>query len=281
MTGDHPGRPLTPLPVLDSILATHALRVREALQDNFIGLYLLGSLAIGDFDRSSDVDFMIVTQHDLTEQERGAVQVCHDETRREDSRWVKRLEYSFFPVHALQRSSSPYGPTGVPNNSADRQRWYVGNGSPRMLLSDHDNTLVTRWTLAHRSPTVLGPEPATFAPPVSAAELRQEIRSSMLGWEALVATDRSLHNRFHQVFLVLNNARALQDLHEGVITSKREGPRWAKDHLGVRWQPLIEYCSQERQDPHIHISQPADPDAWRQTLAFIEHTSRIAESFPL
>jgi hypothetical protein len=100
-----------------------------------------------------------------------------------------------------------------------------------MERSDHDNTLVTRWTLRYRSKAVLGPEPATFAPEVTANELRHEITTSMLRWEGLFTPDSPFNNRFHQVFFVLNNCRALQDLHEGRITSKREGTEWAKRHL--------------------------------------------------
>lgn len=35
--------------------------VREALGIRFVGPYLTGSLAAGDFDRDSDVDFVVVT----------------------------------------------------------------------------------------------------------------------------------------------------------------------------------------------------------------------------
>ena len=100
----------------------------------------------------------------------------------------------------------------------------------------------------------------------------------MVGWEQLVQADPTrFDNRFHQVFLVLNNCRALQDLHEGRITSKRHGVTWAKQHLDRRWHELIDYCWQERQDTGIHVSQPADPDAYHRTLDFMSFTARLAE----
>jgi hypothetical protein len=104
----------------------------------------------------------------------------------------------------------------------------------------------------------------------------------MLGWEKLVIGDASpFDNRFHQVFLVLNNCRALQGLHEGRITSKKEGVNWAKQHLDPEWHTLIDYCWQERQDKGIHVSQPADPEAFRQTIAFMKYTARLAEAYRL
>lgn len=277
--GDNTRSELTPFSSLDETLTEFAEMSKAALQENFVGLYLLGSLAIGDFDLTSDVDFVIVIQDELTARQRRLVQAHHSKVMCRDSRWVTRLEYSFFPLPKLRNLSSPYGAHGLRNVSADRKLWYFCHGGSTVESSDHDNTVVTRWTLRHRSPAVLGIDPATFAPQVLADELRQEIQRSILGWETIVAEDPSLHNRFHQVFLVLNSCRALQDLDEGRITSKREGVAWAKQHLDARWHPLIDYCWLERQDTGIHISQPADPHAWQQTLAFIDHTTRYAENF--
>ena len=277
----NPGE-LTPFLGLDEVLTDYARTSQDVLKDNFVGLYPLGSLAIGDFDLTSDVDFVIVTKNELSDDELDRVQTRHTELLSRNTRWVKHLEYSFFSQQKLYELSSPYGENGLRNDSEARQLWYFGNGSSTVERSDHDNTLVTRWTLRNKSRAVLGPEPASFAPNVSADELREEIQKSMLGWEKLILDDPShLHNRFHQVFLVLNNCRALQDLHEGRITSKVEGVAWAKHHIDSRWHSLIDYCWRERQDTAIHVSQPADPEAWRQTLAFIEYTTRHAEKYQL
>ena len=260
------------------MLVGHAYTSRAVLGTNFVGLYLLGSLAIGDFDLTSDVDFVIVTNTELSNDEVDLVQSAHIELIAGDSRWVRHLEYSIFPLQKLSEKSSPYGPDGR-NDSAARQLWYFNNGCSVIERSDHDNTLVTRWTLRYRSKAVLGPEPAAFAPDVTANELRQEIKNSMLGWESLFTPDSVFNNRFHQVFFVLNNCRALQGLHEGRITSKREGATWAKRHLDVSWHPLIDYCWRERQDTEINVSQPADPQAFEQTVAFLAYTTRLAEEY--
>ncbi|HEX3200210.1 MAG TPA: nucleotidyltransferase domain-containing protein, partial [Propionibacteriaceae bacterium] len=199
-------RKLTPYRGLDEVLIDYAHTSRAVLGDNFVGLYLLGSLAIGDFDLTSDVDFMIVTNSELSRGQVELVQSAHTKLIARDSRWVRHLEYSIFPLQRLSEKSSPYGPHGR-DDSAARQLWYFNNGGSAIERSDHDNTLVTRWTLRYRSKAVLGPEPAAFAPEVTSDELRQEIRNSMLGWEKLFTPDSPYNNRFHQVFFVLNNCR--------------------------------------------------------------------------
>lgn len=277
--GPGPGD-LTPYVRLDEVLTGYALTLRDVLGDRFVGLYLLGSLAIGGFDLTSDVDFMVVTKDELSEDDVERVQTAHLQCVTQDTRWVKHLEYSLFSLRMLRAKSSPYLADGRRNEADDRQLWYFDNGAVTIDRSDHDNTLVSRWTLRYRSRAVFGPEPVTFAPTVTADELRREIRSSMLGWEKLVLEDASpFHNRFHQVFLVLNNCRALQDLHEGRITSKRQGADWARHHLDPEWHALIDYCWEARRDTGIHVSQPADPEAFKQTISFMIYTTRLAEAY--
>lgn len=269
---------LTPYRGLDEVLIDYAHTSRAVLGDNFVGLYLLGSLAIGDFDLTSDVDFTIVTNNELSRGEVELLQSAHAKLISRDSRWVRHLEYAIFPLQKLSEKSSPYGLDGH-DDSAARHLWCFVNGASTIERSDHDNTLVTRWTLRYRSKAVLGPAPAAFAPEVTAVELRHEIKNSMLGWEKLFTPDSPHHNRFHQVFFVLNNCRALQDLHEGKITSKWEGAKWAKQHLDAQWHALIDYCWRERQDTAISVSQPVATHAFRRTVAFISYTTRLAEEY--
>lgn len=272
---------LTPYLRLDEVLVEYAHTLKDVLADNFVGMYLSGSLAIGDFDLTSDVDFIVVTNKELEDDEIKKVQLAHTKLIARDSRWVKHLEYSFFSKDKLLTLSSPFNPIGR-NDLADRLLWYFENGSNTIEQSDHDNTLVTRWTLREKSMVVLGPEPALFMTVIMPNELRTEIKNSILGWGREVLTDWSpYYNRFYQAFFVLNYCRVLQDLHEGRITSKLDGVKWAKEHLDPEWHSLIDYCWQERQDTTIHVSQPADPDVFKQTIAFSEYATRLGKDYQL
>jgi predicted nucleotidyltransferase len=50
----------TPYADLNTVLRELVAWVQRILRDDFIGAYLQGSFAIGDFDIYSDVDFLIV-----------------------------------------------------------------------------------------------------------------------------------------------------------------------------------------------------------------------------
>ncbi len=262
----------TQYPELDAMLREHAQKIKGALRDNFVGFYLQGSLAIGDFDLTSDVDFIVVINQDLSPDEVEKVQTVHDQTCSQAARWVRHLEYSYFPKALLSQFSSPYE-GGKVNDSEERKLWYFDNGSPEIERSDHCNTLVTRWTVREKGITILGPEPKTFIDPVSADALRREIKEIMLGWggELLESNATDYKNRFYQSYLVLNFSRMLHDLYEGRVSSKRESAEWAKQTLDPKWRPLIEFCWTERQDTGISIRQPANEDMFPEVLNYLRY----------
>jgi hypothetical protein len=55
----------TPYPELNSVLQDLVDNVQTVLGVKFVGAYLQGSFAVGDFDLHSDVDFIMVTEEEL------------------------------------------------------------------------------------------------------------------------------------------------------------------------------------------------------------------------
>lgn len=263
------------------MLKEYANTIQRILGDNFVGFYLQGSLALGDFDLTSDVDFIIVTEEDLSEEHVKKVQEARSRIYHQSNRWVKRLEYSFFPKKILKQPSSPFTQDGL-NSSPERNLWYFNNGSPTIERSDHCNTLVTRWTVREKGVAVLGPNPITLINPIDSNELRKEIKNTLVGWgKILMANPKPYENRFYQSYLVLNYCRMLHDLYKGTISSKFVGIEWAKANLDKKWVPLIDFCWQERQDTSISVKQPADPKVFPNTLKFVEYAIQKGEEYKI
>ena len=256
----------TPFPELNDVLQQLVSSVQAVLGETFIGAYLQGSFAVGDFDQHSDVDFIIVLAGELLEEQVAALQVMHERIYNLDSEWARHLEGSYFPAGVLRRLDQP-----------GRQLWYLDNGSRALILSDHCNTLVVRSTVWEHGITLAGPSPQALVDPVPVEDLRAEILATIHDWGQQILADPDRFNRrFWQSFIVLSYCRMLHDLRLGRVGSKRAGAEWAKATLDPSWAGLIDRTWAGRPNPALSVRQPADPDDFERTLAFVRYVMEMS-----
>jgi predicted nucleotidyltransferase len=93
----------TAFPELDAVLAQLVAGLRATLGDNLVGVYLQGSFAIGNADEHSDVDFLVVIERELTEDEQRALQALHERLFQLPTHWAQHLEGSYVPRDQLRR----------------------------------------------------------------------------------------------------------------------------------------------------------------------------------
>lgn len=67
----------TPYPELNAVLQELVQRAQAVLGENFIAACLQGSFAVGDFDRHSDVDFIVAIEEELSDHQVWALQAMH------------------------------------------------------------------------------------------------------------------------------------------------------------------------------------------------------------
>lgn len=253
--------PPTPYPDLNVVLRDLTSSIQAVLEDNFVGLYLQGSFALGDFDLNSDCDFIVVVEAPLSNEEVEALQGVHERIFSLDSAWAQHLEGSYFPKDMLRD-----------NTHSGEPLWYLDHGSRSLTFDSHCNTSLVRWVVREKGVTLAGPEPQTLVDPISAATLREHIMATMQGWEAAILTNpEHYNNRFYQAYIVLSYCRMLHDLHRGFPGSKRAGAEWAKATLDPAWIGLIDRTWAGRIDPAVLVRQPADPDDFKATLEFVRY----------
>ncbi|MGA9039992.1 MAG: aminoglycoside adenylyltransferase domain-containing protein [Terriglobales bacterium] len=255
------GQP-TPYADLNVVLCDLVTRVRNVLGDNFIGAYLQGSFAVGDFDIYSDVDFLVLINEDISGGQLPPLQALHADIFKLDCAWAQHLEGSYIPKAALARLPPP-----------PRKFLYVDHGSTELVRSAHDDSLVVYWSLREKGITLIGPEPRSLLAPVPVDALRKEVLHTMRTWrEQLLKNPAELDTRFYQPFAVLSYCRMLHTLESGTVASKPAGVKWAKSSLDSRWHPLIQRAWDARPgDPSLKIRQKAHPIDLRITWEFMEY----------
>lgn len=95
----------TPYPDLNAVLQKLVQSVQSALGNSFVAACLQGSFAVGDFDRHSDVDFIVAIEDELSDNQVQALQVMHERLYALDNAWAQHLEGSYFPREVLKDCS--------------------------------------------------------------------------------------------------------------------------------------------------------------------------------
>ncbi|HET8632017.1 MAG TPA: aminoglycoside adenylyltransferase domain-containing protein [Thermomicrobiales bacterium] len=245
----------TPYPEVNAVLALLLREVRTVLGDRLVGMYLYGSLSLGDFDPdSSDVDFIVVTEGELPEETLAALAAMHRRIAARGLPWADRLEGSYIPREAIRRYDSAN--TTHPTIGMD---WDFGPGrhGPKMVL---EHAIMREGGVA-----LWGPPAATLIDPVSPEDLRAAVREILRDfWARQLDGPEWLRPRHYQAFAILTMCRALYTLDHGAVASKPVAAAWARDALGPPWAATIERALRWR---HDHA-----PGDMTEMLAFIRYT---------
>jgi hypothetical protein len=258
------GGDATPFDELNQLLIELVAGVKEVLGESFCGAYLQGSFAVGDADAHSDVDFIVVTENDVTPEQQAALQALHQRLYALPTSWAQHLEGSYIPRQALRR--------------LDRDRrpfLYLDNGATEFAFDSHDNTLVVRWSLREHGVVLAGPDPRELVDPITADELRAEMHWALGLWRAWFRSIDSISRRALAV-AVLSHARILHTLAVGEVTSKRAAGEWALGALDPEWAPLIRWALADRPGPWTKVREPADPALLASTRQFVDYAAERA-----
>ncbi|HEX2561670.1 nucleotidyltransferase domain-containing protein [Phenylobacterium sp.] len=267
---------------LNDVLHRWLVGLHTRLGDNLVGAYLHGSLAVGDFDEASDVDFLVVLRDDIPAAEIGPVHDLHRDLCALPSRWARNFEGSYAPALALRRlSTEPRDPPGEPRPDGVREpgMWRPGpHAYPFWFVSEdeapvrreYDNCQMVRWVLRDKGVRLVGPPATELIDPVGDDDVRDEAAQILVGNLARLSPDLAwFRSAYGQASGVLICARALESLATGEVRSKRSAVAFAQRQLKPRWAKLVEAAFTERArsvDPQA--DGPPEPHAVEETLAF-------------
>ena len=112
----------TPYPDVNAVLHVLLSGVQTILGNHFIGMYLYGSLASGDFDpQRSDIDFVVVTADGLPDEMLPALEAMHARLAASGLKWAAKLEGAYVPLSAIRR----HDPSDAPRPQINEGSFYL------------------------------------------------------------------------------------------------------------------------------------------------------------
>ncbi len=260
---------ITPSPEINALLQELLKDVRGILGSHFVGMYLEGSLANGDFDQDSDIDFVVVVDDEVSESLFSSLYAMHERFNLMDTQWSTNLEGSYISQRALRHHDSRHA------NHPNMERGF----GERLKMVYHDETwIIHRYILRERGITITGPAPKTLIDPISPNELRQAMLSTLHGWATQILNNpNEITHRGYQSLTVLSLCRILYTLQFGDIVSKAKAATWAKEILDEKWKKLIDEAWIGRHNPQLLASA----DDVNQTLGLIRYALERGEEFKM
>jgi hypothetical protein len=251
----------TPYPDVNALLHVLLSNVQALLGHDFLGLYLYGSLASGDFDpQRSDIDFVVVTVGELSDAMIAALETMHARIAASGATWAQKLEGLYMPLHTFRR----YDPTYARYPSVNEGRFWVGGYGSDWVIQRH--------IIREQGVVVAGPPPHTLIEPVHADELRRAVLATLHEWWApMLDAPARLHAGVYQAFAILTMCRALYTLRYSTIVSKVVAAQWARDALDNRWAALITWA--------IAWHSDTEEDHMRETVEFIRYTLEHSQQY--
>jgi len=255
---DHP----TAFPDVNSLIGSFSSQVREILGDQLTGMYLCGSLALGDFNpHKSDIDFVVATAGKLPDELFESLKSMHEKIAGYPSKWALEIEGSYLPQRSLRR----YDPS-------DSHHPHLSRGSGLLAIEQHDTDwLIQYYILRERGVILYGPEPKSLIDPISPEDLQAAVLGLLWWWEFQLKDTSRVEKSPYQAYAVLSMCRILYTLQSGRIVSKPEAACWVMSALGGRWAQLI--------DKALNWQPGTLLDRLDDTLDFIRYTLEFSRRY--
>ena len=244
----------TPYINVNEILNLLLFHVKEILGDQFVGMYLYGSLSSGDFDpETSDIDFLVVTSASLSDEKIAELEAMHKQAWATSPKRALELEGSYVPKDLIRR----HDPDGAPCPTVNEGKFYLDQRGSDWIIQRH--------VVRESGVIVEGPDPTTLIDHVSPEDIRGAVSGILHEWWFPMLEYPSWlreHGNKYQAFAVITMCRVLHALEHGTVTSKPKAIQWARWKLSAPWTDVI--------DKAVAASKHEnEEDFLDETLAFI------------
>ncbi len=252
----------TPYDDVNELLNLLLNSVKDILKEQFVGMYLYGSLSSGDFNpESSDIDFLVVTTDHLSEKTISELEAMHTQTWATNLKRAGKLEGAYIPKELIRRHDL----NGAVCPTINEGKFYLDTPGSDWVIQRH---------VVRECGVVLeGSDPKTLIDFVSPDDIRHCIMGVLNEWWFPMLNDASwLRDKEDgdRAFAVITMCRVLHGLEHGTITSKPKATQWARTKLDNRWNQLI--------DRAVALSNHEDGNIFLdETLDFIQHIKQRIE----
>ncbi len=201
-------------PKIDELIKELAEDLSNTLGNDLKGVYLFGSLVIGDFDpKRSDIDLLAMVAEDINRAQLNSLKQMHDDLVQKHPEWHNRIEVAYVSVGGMKNFKTK-----------TCQIARISPGEPIHYREMDINWLMDWYMVLRYGQTVLGPSPEEFIPDISTQEFIDSLKNYAPIW---IKNVKEAHHVGYQSYIILSLCRSLYVYAHGEQVSKIEAADWA------------------------------------------------------
>ena len=215
----------TSYPHINALLDSLLSQMQIILGEKLVGLYLYGSLVMGDFDNEiSDIDLLAATATDIDHVEFSALQKMQDDIVTKQKEWDDRLEIAYLSLHALKTFKSQTSQIAM-----------ISPGEPFHFKEAGRDRLLNWHVVREKGVVLFGPPPTAIIEATSKVEFIQVVKEHTIEWREWFD---HMYSRPSQTYAILTMCRALYTYKNGEQVSKIQAAAWTEKEM-PEWSSLI------------------------------------------
>ena len=222
----------TPYIEVNEVLKLLHTKGKEILGDQFVGMYLYGSLSSGDFNpTSSDIDFLFVTESVLSQEMINRLEDMHKQTWATSLKRAGKLEGSYVPRDLIRK----HDPDGTPCPTVNEGKFFLDKRGSDWIIQRH--------VIRECGVIIEGPDPKTLIDFVTPDDIRSAVMGTLTEWWFPMLDNPTWLREGEdgdRAYAVITMCRVLHALETGTITSKPKAAKWTQEKLNEQWKELID-----------------------------------------
>jgi predicted nucleotidyltransferase len=222
----------TPYPDVNEVLRLLHANAKTILGNQFVGMYLYGSLSSGDFNpETSDIDFLLVTDGVLSEKAIAELEVMHQQTWATSLKRAGELEGAYIPKELIRK----HDPDGLRCPTVNEGKFYLDRPGSDWIIQRH--------VVREYGVVIEGPDPKILIDFVTPDDIHDSVMGILNEWWFPMLDDPSWlrdHDNAYRAFAVITMCRVLHALEHGTVVSKPKAVQWARAKVGDNWKMLID-----------------------------------------
>ncbi len=239
---------------VNSLLSELLTSLKDILGEKLTGLYLEGSLVLGDFEPGiSDIDLIAVLSSEVNNQEFEELHKMHNAFVIKHKEWNDRIEVCYLTADAINTTKTKV--SNIVN---------ISPGEPFHKTKTRKEWLINWYLLQEKGKTLYGPPPSAFINPISNEEFVQSVKDHAISWKDWV---KEMRNPYAQSYAILAMCRALYAFKNSDQVSKKQAAMWVMKKL-PQWTKLIQNALAWRKEGKY---RQADNITHPETVQFVHY----------